>query len=126
MGEFSDLIAYKKAFKLAMEIFELSKEFPFEEKLGLTSQIRRSSRSVCANITESYSRRAYIKYFKAKLFDASCENAETRVWLDFALSCNYISKDKFSLLADENRQIGLILKYMIKNPEKFLELPGTP
>ena len=120
MGECAELIAYKKAFKLAMDVFEISKQFPSEEKYVLSCQIRRSSRSVCANIAEAYERRNYIKHFKAKLFGAACENSETRVWLHFGISCKYLSMEHFTKMVEENRQIGSLLKFMINNPEKFL------
>ena len=89
---FKELLAYKKAFALAMKIFNLSKSFPSEELYSLTSQIRRSSRPVCANIAEAYRRRRFENYYISKLNDAETENSETDVWLDFAMSCLYISK----------------------------------
>jgi four helix bundle protein len=74
-----------------MEIYELSKLFPAEEKYSLTDQIRRSSRSVCANIAESYRKRRYVNHFISKLTDSDAENSETNVWLEFALQCGYIT-----------------------------------
>src|SRR4030042_392206 len=91
MGNFKDLIVYKKAFELAMEIFEISKSFPQEEKYSLTDQIRRSSRSVCTNIAEGYRKRRYPAHFVSKCSDADMENSETQVWLDFSLRCEYIN-----------------------------------
>ena len=88
--DFKELIVYKKAFNLAMEVYEASKSFPTEEKYSLTDQIRRSSRSVCANIAEAYRKRLYIKNFISKLTDSDAENSETTVWLDFALACKYL------------------------------------
>ncbi|MFU8845008.1 MAG: four helix bundle protein, partial [Bacteroidales bacterium] len=93
--DFKDLTVYKKAFDLAMEIYEISKCFPKEEKYSLTDQIRRCSRSVCANIGEAYRKRRYSKHFVSKISDSDSENAETQVWLEFALSCNYIDKVNF-------------------------------
>jgi four helix bundle protein len=90
MGNFKDLVVYQKAFQLAMEIFLLTKKFPQDEKYGLTSQIRRSSRSVCSNIAEGYRKRRYEAHFKSKLTDADMENTETMVWIDFAFSCKYL------------------------------------
>ena len=90
---FKKLLAYSKAFEVAMEIFEFSKSFPKEEKYSLTDQIRRSSRSVCANIAEAYRKRRYEKHFISKLTDSDAENSETQTWIDFALSCNYISSE---------------------------------
>ncbi|MFP2996118.1 four helix bundle protein [Spongiivirga sp. MCCC 1A20706] len=116
---FKTLIAYQKAFDLAMEIFQISKNFPQEEKYDLTSQIRRSSRSVCASIAEAYRKRQYEKHWKSKLSDADSENSETQLWLDFALACEYISieeKKKFNNLSEE---VGKLLNFMINNPGKF-------
>src|SRR6187402_3428263 len=90
---FRDLTVYKKAFDLAMEIFHVSKKFPIEEKYSLTDQVRRSSRSVCSSIGEAYRKRQYKAHFVSKSSDADMENTETRVWLDFALSCDYLNKE---------------------------------
>lgn len=90
--DFKELIVYKKAFSLAMEVYEVSKGFPKEEKYSLTDQTRRSSRSVCANIAEAYRKRLYIKNFISKLTDSDAENSEATVWLDFAFECNYLGK----------------------------------
>ena len=119
MGDFKDLVVYKKAFLLSMKIFELSKTFPKEERYSLTDQIRRSSRSVCANISESYRKRKYPAHFISKLSDSDSENAETQVWLDFALSCNYISNDTFDELLSESKEIGKLLNHMMSNPGKY-------
>ncbi|WP_348647856.1 four helix bundle protein [Arenibacter sp. F20364] len=91
---YKKLLAYQKGFKIAMDIFEVSKSFPKEETYALTDQIRRSSRSVCANISEAYRKRRYEKHFISKLTDADSENSETQVWLEFAESCQYISVDE--------------------------------
>jgi len=120
MGNFYDLIVYQKAFDLAMKIFDASKLFPSDEKYGLANQIRRSSRSVCANIAEAYKRRKYKNYFISKLNDVECENAETQVWLDFAFNCTYISPTKYQELTDENNEIGKLIWFMLNNSEKFL------
>lgn len=114
-----DLIAYQKSFKLAMGIFEISKTFPKEEKYSLTDQIRRSSRSVTANVVESYVKRIYQKHFISKLTESDGENLETQTWLEFAHTCNYIDKEKLDYLMDESIQIGKLIHYMIKNPTKF-------
>src|SRR5665811_966946 len=90
VGSFKDLIVYQKAYKLAMEIFELSKGFPKEEKYSLTDQIRRSSRSVTACIAESWAKRRYEKSFVSKLTDSLGEEYETEVWLDYSKDCKYI------------------------------------
>lgn len=102
-----------------MEIFNLSRSFPAEEKYSLTDQIRRSSRSVCANIAESYRKRRYVNHFISKLTDSDAENSETNVWLGFALHCNYISQEKFTELTLKNTEVGKIINYMINNPAKF-------
>ena len=119
MGYYKDLVGYKKAYALAMEIFYVSKSFPTEERYSLTDQVRRSSRSVCANIAESYRRRRYKDYFVSKLSDAETENAETQIWLDFALDCGYLSIEKHRQLTSINNEIGKLIWYMINNPDKF-------
>lgn len=91
---YRDLTVYKKAFALAMEIFELSNGFPKEEKYSLTDPIRRSSRAVAVCVGEAYRKRRYEAYFVSKASDADMENTETRVWLEFASSCKYISNEK--------------------------------
>ena len=87
---FKETTVYKKAFALAMEIFEISKSFPKEEKYSLTDQIRRASRSVCTNIAEAYRKKKYIAHFVSKITDSDMENSETNVWLDFSKACKYI------------------------------------
>ncbi len=117
--DFKDLLAYKKAFDLAMEIFHVSKSFPKEETYSLTDQIRRSSRSVCANISEAYRKRRYPKHFISKLTDADGENSETNTWLDFALACEYITQEVHNRLSNQGKEIGKLINYMINNPNKF-------
>lgn len=90
-----DLEAYKLAFNCAMEIFEITKAFPSEEKYSLADQIRRSSRSVCANLVESWHKRRYKTAFKHKLTDAMQEASETQTWLEFCFACNYTDKNTF-------------------------------
>lgn len=117
--KFQDLLAYKKSFFLAMEIFELSKSFPKEEMYSLTDQIRRSSRSVPITISEAYRKREYPKHFHSKLTDSDAENSETQGWLEFCLACKYISNDKFIELTNYSIEVGKLINYMILNPEKF-------
>lgn len=117
--DFKELLAYKKSFELAMEIFELSKSFPKEEKYSLTDQIRRSSRSVSANIAESYRKRRYVNHFISKLTDSDAENSETNVWLEFSLKCEYINEKTFENLNYKSLEIGKLINYMINNPDKF-------
>lgn len=116
---FQDLLAYKKGFELAMKVFWLTKSFPKEEQYSLSSQMIRSSRSVCANISEAYRKRLYPKHFKSKLTDSDAENSEAQTWLEFALACNYISKDVFEDYTNESIEIGRLINYMILNPNKF-------
>jgi len=119
MGSFRDLTIYKKAFQLSIEIFEISKTFPKEEKYSLTDQVRRSSRSVCANFGEAYRKRQYPAHFVSKLSDSDMENTETQVWLDFALKCEYINVQEFEKFKALSEEVGKLLNHMIKNPEKY-------
>ncbi len=117
---FRDLKVYQQAYTLAMKIFELSKSFPQEERYSLTSQIRRSSRSVAANIAEGYRKRQYPSMFVSKLADSDAEATETLVWLDFARDCGYIRIEDFQRLTTGYEEIGRMLSGMIRNPEKFM------
>lgn len=114
-----DLLAYKKAFKLAMDIYHVSKKFPKEETYSLTDQVRRSSRSVCANLSESYRKRRYPKHFISKLTDCDAENGETQTWLEFALACKYISVEQFNEFNESSLEVAKLLNFMILNPKKF-------
>lgn len=114
------MLGYQKAFSLAMRIYQVSKTFPSEERFGLIAQIRNSSRSVCTNIVEAYKRRRYKDYFISRLNDAETENAETQVWLDFALSCNYFTNEIYLELKSANDEVAKLVLYMINNPDKFL------
>lgn len=116
---FKTLEGYKKGFTLAMDIFEISKNFPKAETYALTDQIRRSSRSVCANIAEAYRKRIYVKNWISKLTDSDGENSETQVWLEFAQSCEYITKETYSQLTKQSEEVGRLINYMISNPGKF-------
>ena len=115
-----ELEVYKKAFTLAMEIFEISKSFPTEEKYALTSQIRRSSRSVCLNLREAWAKRRYEAHFISKLTDCDGENSETNSSLDFAYDCGYINLDVKIKLTEKNEEIGKMLGAMLNNPNPFL------
>src|SRR6478609_5233109 len=119
MATFRGLTAYSKAFDLAMEIFEISKAFPTEEKYGLTNQIRRSSRSVCTNIAEGYRKRRYPAHFASKVTDSDMENTETQVWLDFALACDYLTKDSYNQLLTRSDEVGRLINHILENPEKY-------
>jgi four helix bundle protein len=118
-ASFRDLTVYKKAFQLAMEIFEISRTFPKEEKYSLTDQIRRSSRAVCGCIAEAYRKRNYPAYFVSKSSDADMENSETQTWLDFSLACGYVKEEKFKELIQKSEEVGKLLNHMIENPEKY-------
>lgn len=118
-SSFRELTVYKKAFALAMDIFELSKGFPAEEKYALTSQIRRSSRSVCANSAEGFRKRQYPAHFVAKISDADAENTETQVWLDFSLKCRYIDQPTWEALTQKSEEVGRLLYHMILHPDKY-------
>jgi four helix bundle protein len=115
-----DLRVYKRAYALAMEIFNISKRWPSEEKYSLTDQIRRSSRSVCSNSREVWAKRRYEAHFISKLTDADGENSETDTWLDFAKDCKYISDEDHHRLTHECKEVGAMLGSMLNNPIPFL------
>src|SRR5258706_15076121 len=114
-----DLKVYQLAYKLAIEIFHLSKAFPREEICSLTDQIRRSSRSVAANLAEEFRKRRYPNMLVNKLTDSDAEATETQVWLDFALDCGYLSQKKYELLTAGYEEVGKMLGSMISNPARF-------
>ena len=116
---YKDLKVYQLAYKLAMEIFVTIKKFPSEEKYSLTSQIRRSSRSIPANIAEAWRKRRYEKAFVSKLVDSYGEEAETEVWLDMSLDADYLRKDQHKYYLEEYEQVSKMLYSMIENPKKF-------
>lgn len=116
---FQDLLAYQKSFALAMKIFRVSKSFPKEETYSLTDQIRRSSRSVSANIAEAYRKRDYPKHFHSKLTDSDAENSETQVWLEYSIACQYITNETYTELLNDSKEVGKLINYMILNPKKF-------
>ncbi|MEA3335766.1 MAG: four helix bundle protein [Chloroflexota bacterium] len=111
---------YRKAYQLAMEIFDISKQWPLDECYALTGQVRRSFRSVCSNMREAWAKRFYPAHFVSKLTDADGENAETETWLDFAQDSGYLSATDHDRLISETRQIGAMLGSMIHKPEPFL------
>ena len=115
-----DLVVYKRAFELAMRIFELTKLFPEEERYALTSQVRRSSRSVCLNLREAWAKRRYEAHFLSKLTDCDGENSETDASLDFALACKYISVEEHRELTAECAEIGRMLAGVMNKAESFL------
>ena len=125
MGErissFKDLRVYKLAFELQQEIFAVSKPFPVEERYSLTDQIRRSSRSIGANISEAWQKQRYVAHFVSKLTDADGEQAESQHWLDTAAACDYISDDQRKAVLEKCLRIGQMLGTMMAKPEKFCQ-----
>ena len=114
-----DLKVYPLAYKLAMEIFNESKAFPKEERYSLTDQIRRSSRSVAANIAEGFRKRQYPNMFASKMADSDAEATETQVWLDLARDCGYLHSQRHQELTQGYEEIGKMLSAMIQYPERF-------
>ena len=124
---FKELVAYQVAFDVSRRVFELSKAFPEEEKFSLTSQIRRSSRSIGAQIAEAWAKRKYERHFVSKLTDADGEQMETQHWVRTAFSCGYIEKTMASALMNDLEQVGRLLQGMMDKAERFaraLELLG--
>ena len=122
--EFRELRVYEQAYEAALQIFEHSKGWPKEETYALTDQIRRSSRSVCANIAEAWRKRRYKKHFVNKLSDADAEAAETRTWLQFGHDSDYLTDEEFERLDETYNQICGGLVNMMKDPEPWCG-PGT-
>lgn len=116
-----DLEVYRIAFDVAMEIYNLSKDFPKEEKYSLTDQIRRSSRSICTNLAEGWRKRRYKKVFINKLSDAAQEAAETQTWLEFTLKCSYIDKKIFEKLNERYEHIFAMLTTMERKADMFCQ-----
>ena len=114
-----DLEVYKLAFDAAMEIFEISKNFPKEETYSLTNQMRKSSRSVCVNLSEGWRKRRYKAVFINKLSDAGQEGAETQTWLEFALACKYIDRKTFARLDEKYEHIFAMLFTMEQKADSF-------
>jgi len=115
-----NLTVYKLAYELAMEIFEITKRFPAEERYALTSQIRRSSRSICLNLREAWAKRRYQAHFLSKLTDCDGENAETESSLDFARDCGYITAEVHESAISKSAEIGRMLGGMIKKSDSFV------
>ena len=116
---FRDLEVYKRQREVSKEVFRLSKGFPSEERFSLTDQIRRSSRSVEAQIAEAWAKRLYPKHFVSKLTDADGEQLETQHWLMEALDCEYLSQSDFKNLNDKCEEIGRMLGSMMKKADSF-------
>jgi len=121
---FRDLVVYQKAFELQQAIFTTTKTFPKEELYSLTDQIRRSSRSIGANLCEAWQKRRYIAHFVSKLTDSDGEQAETQHWIETAFACEYIAVHKRDQLLGKCKEIGKMLGSMIASPEKFCKASG--
>ena len=126
-----DLLAYQKSRWLAREIFEMTNSFPKEELHSLTSQMRRSSRSVGAQIAEAWAKRGFEKLFATKLYDADAEQCETQHWIEIAEDCGYISHEKSQLMVERCRELGDLLKDMLEQAPLINNSPtrsagGTP
>jgi four helix bundle protein len=114
-----DLKVFQLAYRLAMEIFHLTKHFPREEVYSLTDQIRRSSRSVAANLAEAFRKRRYPNMLDNKLTDCDGEATETQVWLDFSLDCGYMRQEDYDRLTQGYEEVGKMLFGMMANPKRF-------
>ncbi len=119
LRHFRDLEVYRLAFDAAMEIFQRTKGFPVEERYSLVDQIRRPSRSVCANIAEGWRKRRYPAVFKNKVTDSMQEASETQCWLEFSIACQYIKQNEFEKLDNEYEQLIAMLNSMERSSEKF-------
>jgi four helix bundle protein len=124
VDSYRDLLAYKKARVLSSEIFQITKTFPKEEMFSLTDQIRRSSRSVGAQIAEAWAKRRYQKHFISKLTDADGEQQETQHWLDTAADCGYLSQKQALTLSEKCAEIGRLLGGMIAKADLFCTTPS--
>ena len=116
---FRDLEVYRRTFKAAMTIYQLTKAFPAEERYSLVDQIRRASRSVCSNLAEAWRKRQYVAVFKNKITDSTQEASETQCWLEFSLACGYLDRTVFESLDNEYEEIIAMLSSMENKAEKF-------
>jgi four helix bundle protein len=116
---YKELRVYQLAYELSLKVQIITKSFPYEERFSLTDQIRRSSRSVCANIGEGYRKRQYPKNFAKKLSDSNGEATETQIWLDYSKDFGYISIEVYTELYNKYESVGNMLGNMISSPEKF-------
>ena len=116
---FRDLEVYRRAFAAAMKIFQLTKEFPKDERYSLVDQMRRASRSVCSNLSEAWRKRRYIAVFKNKVTDSMQEASETQCWLEFSLACGYIERTTFDDLDKEYEEIIAMLNSIENKAQKF-------
>ena len=120
MGTYDDLRVFKLSYELVKKVYLVTKQFPKDEIFGMTSQIRRSSRSVCANIVEAYRRKNYPNHFRSKISDADAECSETIIWLRMAKDFEFIKEEEFNKLSKDYLEVGRMLGSMGKHPEKFL------
>ncbi len=120
VASFEDLEVYQLALELQQEVFELTKTFPKEERYSLTDQIRRSSRSIGANISEAWGKRRYPAHFVSKLSDSDGEQNETRHWLKSAFLCRYVSEDDLSALITKCKTIGRKLGNMMQHSDQWV------
>jgi four helix bundle protein len=119
-----DLEVYKKAFQAAMRLFDLSKSFPKEERYSLTDQIRRCSRSVCANLAEAWRKRRYEAAFVSKLNDSEGEAAETQTWIEFAVQCGYLNRESGRELFKTYDEVIAILLTIANKPASWIMPSG--
>jgi len=119
VSHFKELRVYQLAFSAAMQVFELSKRWPSDERYSLTDQIRRSSRSVCGNVAEAWRKRRYPNHFTSKLTDADGEVAETQNWLEFALACKYLTEEQHGQLWNTYEQVARGLVGMMNHAETW-------
>jgi len=119
IGSYRELVVYAKAFELQQEVFRLSKLFPLDERYSLTDQIRRSSRSIGANIAEASQKRRYEAHFVSKLSDSDGEVAETEHWVETALACGYLTAEIHGALMSKSRSVGRMLGSMMQEPSKW-------
>ena len=120
-----DLEVYQLAYGIAMEVFEISRSWPREERYALTDQVRRCSRAVCANLREAWAKRRYPAHFISKLTDADAENSETDTWLEFAKDSGCLSPDQHERLSGKVSQVGRMLGAILRDPDSFCQPPTT-
>lgn len=118
-NSFRDLVVYQKSFKVARDIFDISKGFPKEETYSIADQIRRASRSIGAQIAEAWGKRRYEKHFISKLTDADAEQLETQHWLEITISCEYMEKNQADEIICDLEEIGRMLNSMMKKAYQF-------
>ena len=121
---FRELVVYQKSRELSREIFTVSKAFPREEVYSLTDQIRRSSRSIGAQIAEAWGKRSYEKHFLSKLTDAEAEQQETQHWIEIANDCNYVTPEQMNRLIHKSMEIGRLLGGMMSKSKQFCKPEG--